>query len=422
MQTDNRAPDAVNDGYIVAEDAALNGNVLGNDSDPDGDQLTVTAVNGQAVSVGSQITLASGALLTVNANGTFSYDQNGAFDGLNDGQNGNDSFTYTAEDPSGLSDTATASITVNGSTGNRAPDAVNDSYTSAEGAALNGNVLGNDSDPDGDQLTVTAVNGQAVNVGSQITLASGALLTVNANGTFSYDQNGAFDGLNDGQSGNDSFTYTTEDPSGLSDTATASITVNGATDNRAPGAVDDGYIVDEDAALNGNVLGNDSDPDGDQLTVTAVNGQAVNVGSQIILPSGALLTVNANGTFSYDQNGAFDGLNDGQSGNDSFTYTVEDPNGLSDTATASITVNGATDNQAPNAVNDDYTIAEDATLNGDVLTNDSDPGRRTIDRYLGEWSGRERGQPDHARLRRVADRERERHVLLRSERCLRWAE
>ena len=39
-----------------------------------------------------------------------------------------------------------------------------------------------------------------------------------------------------------------------------------------------------------------------------VNGDAGNVGTQITLPSGALLTVNVDGTFSYDPNGAFDDL------------------------------------------------------------------------------------------------------------------
>src|SRR5262249_28586975 len=58
------------------------------------------------------------------------------------------------------------------------------------------------------------------------------------------------------------------------------------------------------------VLGNDSDPDGDSITVTQVNGSAANVGTQIVLASGALLTVNADGTYTYDPNHAFDWLRD----------------------------------------------------------------------------------------------------------------
>ncbi|CTQ53595.1 Serralysin C precursor [Roseibium album] len=110
--------------------------------------------------------------------------------------------------------------------------------------------------------------------------------------------------------------------------------------NAAPAAGDDSYDVDEDAVLNGtSVLGNDSDSDGDLISVSAVNGQTANVGSQITLASGALLTMNADGTFTYDPNGAFDHLNLGESGADSFTYTVSDGI-LSDTASVDITVDG----------------------------------------------------------------------------------
>jgi len=53
--------------------------------------------------------------------------------------------------------------------------------------------------------------------------------------------------------------------------------------------------------------GASNDPDS-ALMVTAVNGSAGNVGHQILLPSGALLTLNADGTFFYDPNHAFDTL------------------------------------------------------------------------------------------------------------------
>ena len=69
--------------------------------------------------------------------------------------------------------------------------------------------------------------------------------------------------------------------------------------------------TDEASVLVGNVFANngsgvDTDVDGPALSVSAVNGSGVGVGSQIALASGALLTLNANGTFSYDPNHAFD--------------------------------------------------------------------------------------------------------------------
>ncbi|MBS0473508.1 MAG: hypothetical protein JSR60_20745 [Proteobacteria bacterium] len=93
-----------------------------------------------------------------------------------------------------------------------------------------------------------------------------------------------------------------------------------------------------------NGSGADSDPD-TLLAVTAVNGVTGNVGHQITLSSGALLTVNADGSFVYDPNHIFDylaapgsGASDTQA-TDSFTYTV---NGVVETAT--VTILGADDN------------------------------------------------------------------------------
>ena len=84
--------------------------------------------------------------------------------------------------------------------------------------------------------------------------------------------------------------------------------------------------------LTGNVLadngnGADDDADGDSLQVTSVNGSLSDVGTQITLSSGALLTLNADGSFDYDPNGGFDDLLDGESRDDSFTYEVSDGNG-----------------------------------------------------------------------------------------------
>ncbi|HBL44438.1 MAG TPA: hypothetical protein DDZ90_13695, partial [Planctomycetaceae bacterium] len=64
------------------------------DSDVDAsDNLTVTAVTGGTV--GSEFALGSGALLTLNSDGTFTYNPNGVFESLAEGVNGSDSFTYT---------------------------------------------------------------------------------------------------------------------------------------------------------------------------------------------------------------------------------------------------------------------------------------------------------------------------------------
>ncbi|CAN7457392.1 DUF4082 domain-containing protein [Phenylobacterium sp. LjRoot219] len=110
--------------------------------------------------------------------------------------------------------------------GNQPPVANNDSFATGEATVLNGNVVTNDSDPNGTALTVTAVNGVAASVGTSVLLASGARLTLNASGTFSYDPNGAFNALNTGQTATDSFTYTVSDGA-LTASATSTVTING---------------------------------------------------------------------------------------------------------------------------------------------------------------------------------------------------
>lgn len=110
----NTAPLAADDTASTGADSAVGGNVLANDSDPDGDPLTVVAVNGNAGAVGSPVTLASGAILVLNADGTYSYDPNGRFDGLETGETATDSFAYTVSDGSGGSTTANVTVAVEG--------------------------------------------------------------------------------------------------------------------------------------------------------------------------------------------------------------------------------------------------------------------------------------------------------------------
>src|SRR5690606_33777360 len=78
------------------------------------------------------------------------------------------------------------------------------------------------------------------------------------------------------------------------------------------------------------------------LSIATVNGAALNLGVEILLASGALLTVNADGTYSYNENGAFSHLLPGETDTDSFTYQIKDEHGaLSNTATVTIVINPA---------------------------------------------------------------------------------
>lgn len=198
------------------------------------------------------------------------------------------------------------------------------------------NLLENDSDPDRtDSLSVVTFDSAS---------ATGAVVSVNADGTYSYDPTAvnALIALDDGESTVDTFGYTVSD-STFNDSATVTITVNGVND--PPEAADDSGTVDEDTTLAlltvpvaSSVLSNDSDPDtGDSgsLTVTAFDATSV---------QGASVIVNPDGTFLYDPTAApaLQALNDGDSVVDTFTYTVSDGD-AADTATVSVSVSGSTD-------------------------------------------------------------------------------
>ncbi|UEM24124.1 Ig-like domain-containing protein [Skermanella mucosa] len=379
----NDGPTAAADSATVTEKTTLSVPTLGvlaNDTDINqGDSLTVSAVNGSADSVGRTVTLASGAKLTLNADGSYVYDPNGRFTALNLGQSATDSFTYTASDRSGATSTATVVVTITGI--NDAPVPQPDPGTVFEDSAVSvsaaAGVLSNLSDADqGDTATVTAVNGSGSAVGQAITLDSGALLTVNADGSYRYDPNGRFESLAAGATTTDSFTATVRDAGGATATATVTLTIIGAND--APVARADALSLGESdrkaVAASAGVLSNDSDADaGAALAVSAVGGQTSSVGQAIALASGARITLNADGSYVYDTNGAFSSLAAGQSTTDSVGYTVSDGKGGSATATLTLTITGA--NAAPAAVADAVEVAEDAALAvpaKGLLANDTD--------------------------------------------------
>jgi VCBS repeat-containing protein len=210
----NAAPVAGNDALTLAEDAGatnITATLLANDIDPEGALLSVSTV--QAVS-------AKGATVTLSG-GQVHYDPGAIFAGLEQGQTDTDSFTYTIVDDAGVTSTATVTLTITGVTQNVAPVAANDALTLSEDAGATDvtvALLSNDTDADGDVLTVTAV--QAVS-------ARGATVTLSAGGNVTYDPGQTFGYLEEGQKATDSFTYTITDAAGATSTATATITVTG---------------------------------------------------------------------------------------------------------------------------------------------------------------------------------------------------
>ncbi|WP_291166070.1 Ig-like domain-containing protein [Gimesia sp.] len=312
----NQAPVATNDTVSdVIGGVAEVIDVLANDTDPESDAISVTSVStplyGTAV---------------INGDGTISYTGTIGF--------GTDTFTYTISDTSSATSTATVTVT---ETGNYPPTAVNDSVNDVlEGQAVVISVLSNDTDPESDTLSITALS----------TPAYGTAVD-NGDGTITYTAGTGFSG--------DSFTYSISDGNGH--TSTATVTIYEAV-NQPPVA----YSTTLDPVEAGvetiiSVIANSTDPEADTLTVVSVstplNGTAVD---------------NGDGTISYTGNASF--------GTDSFTYTISDGNGNTDTGTINVT---ELVDLPPIAADDfAYEVAGGSPVIIDVLGNDADPEAGTL--------------------------------------------
>ena len=272
------------DTATIAEDtvAPITGNVLTNDTDVDGDVLTVTTTGAQVGTYGT---------VTIAANGTYSFtlnNGNAAVQALGVGETLTQSFNYTISDGNGGTSTSTLTITITGT--NDGPVANADTNTIAEDtvAPVTGNVLTNDTDVDGDTLVVTTTGAQVGTYGT---------VTIAANGTYSFalnNGNAAVQALGVGETLTESFNYTISDGNGGTSTSTLTITITGTNDG--PVANPDTATIAEDtvAPVTGNVLTNDTDVDtGDVLTVTTTGAQVGTYGT---------VTIAANGTYSFTLN------------------------------------------------------------------------------------------------------------------------
>ncbi|WP_420466996.1 Ig-like domain-containing protein [Panacagrimonas sp.] len=140
------------------------------------------------------------------------------------------------------------------------------------------------------------------------------------------------------------------------------VTVNNIDDNN-PVANDDSGSTGENTTLNvaaNGVLANDTDADGTltPLTITAVNGNAANVGQQITLASGATLMLSDTGAYTYNPGMVFDYLAQGTSTTDTFTYTLSDGSGPTDDATVTVTITGSNDNPVVSLLTPQATVTQ----------------------------------------------------------------
>jgi len=319
----NDAPTANGDSHSTDEDQTLSvsasNGVLDNDTDPEGDNLSASVVGGP-----------SNGSLSLNSDGSFSYTPNADY-------NGSDSFTYEASDGNGGTDQATVSLTIN---------AVNDAPTIATNSTLsldegtNADItqsLLETTDPESGPSNLEYIVDTAPSNGTIYNTNAGSAVSTFTQADLNNDR---IEYRHDGsETTSDSFDFTVTDQggSGKSTSGTFSISVNAV--DESPTASGDSYTTDEDqtltvSAANG-VLDNDSDPDGDGLTASVVTG-----------PSNGSLTLNSDGSFTYDPNTNYNG-------SDSFEYEASDGDGGTVQATVDLTID---------SVNDAPTLANNAGL------------------------------------------------------------
>lgn len=269
-------------------------------TDPENDTLTITAVSAPGHGTA-----------TVNSGASITYTRTSA---------GADSFTYTISD--GHSHTATATVTIadTPNTVDLAPRAYDDNFTLDTAGTIIIDPRINDTDPEGDPLTITAVS----------TPANGTATIVNNGTAIQYSRDNTRD---------DSFTYTISD--GHGHTSTGFISITHATANQAPVTNPDHIYLPSGGYLYFDPRANDYDPDGDQLTITGITNNTTG-GVPIVTPDGTeILLAMFGGTGSKYP---------------SLDYTVSDGHGHTATNTVQVTFTSTSHNVAPVAHNDGITL------------------------------------------------------------------
>ncbi|CAE7874887.1 unnamed protein product [Symbiodinium microadriaticum] len=344
--------------YGVATSSTVSGNVIGNDDQGGNPPVEVSDVNGSAM-VGNSVTLnlASGAILKVDRDGDYLYDDNNAFASLTAGQTSVDTVSYTIKDTNGNTDSATLSVTVVGV--NDAPEVQGVTVSASEdGAAVTGSFVGDDIDSDDD--------GNSLNYAIAGSPASGSLSN-NNDGSFTFDPGSDFQSLAQGETRTFNLGYTATDSHGaVSNTGALDIIVSGVND--APTIGSASFDISEDATaftgLSLSAIANDVDSDDnlDSLVYTVEN---------ISQPGGFFKF--GDSSLQFRPNGDFDHLAANESTQIDVQVQATDQHGA--TAVNTITYNVIGANDAPVAADDAVSTDEDvaATISiASLLSNDTD--------------------------------------------------
>ncbi|MCG8506088.1 MAG: tandem-95 repeat protein, partial [Sphingomonadales bacterium] len=238
------------------------------------------------------------------------------------------SITAQAQDGSDVAmSEESIAVTVTGTNDGPVANAGTDTATE-DGGAVAGTL--SSSDVDGDDLTF-----------SLVTPPAEGSVTVNADGTYSFDPGSDFQDLGVGETRDVSFTYEVDDGEGGTAQASVTVTVTGTNDGPVADAGTD-TATEDGGAVAGTL--SSSDVDGDSLTYSLVTP-----------PAEGSVTVNADGTYSFDPGADFQDLGVGETRDVSFTYEVDDGEGGTAQASVTVTVTGTNDGPVADAGTDTAT-------------------------------------------------------------------
>jgi polysaccharidase protein len=307
---------------IASDHELVSGNLTDNDSSMTGAQLWVRNVQGQDVDAEVHTVVGKYGTLTIDAAGSYSYVVDAdKMAGI--GETVQDVFTYLVTDTKNNAH-STLTITVEPRP-NVGPDASHDfAITNGDGNVV-GNLLANDTDADGNTLDLETVNG--INLGEGMSKIEGkyGVLTISADGTYSYDLDGAKRATLSKDSV-ETFTITVGDGRDT-DTSLLTIDLNKAaipvlSPKLKPVAVDDRFYVDASGRIEGNILANDYDPNGTAVYLRTVGDFRVSDKPIVLFGTYGSLTISSSGAFVYEANaGAPSGLG---AVKDSFRYKISD--------------------------------------------------------------------------------------------------
>ena len=300
MNVSDQGPNAVDDLRTTLPATPVEIDVLTNDSDPQGQPLTIVSTTPPSNGV---ISVNDGGTPADPSDDTITYTPNVGFLGT-------DTFTYTIQDSDGNQDTATVTVIV----ADQVPDAVDDRAVTPPSTPVAIDVLANDSDPQNQPLTIVSTTPPS---NGSVVIDDGGTPGDPSDDTITYTPNPGF-------TGTDTFTYTIQDPDGNQDTATVTVLVG----DFVPDAVDDVETTAQGVPVLVDVLANDTDPNNDPLTIVSFTQPADGVAE---LDDGGTPNDPSDDQILYTPDPTFAGI-------DTFTYTIEDPDGSQDTATVTITV------------------------------------------------------------------------------------